>query len=440
MKSFGPNTLFFPFILFLFISLLASCEKEPDQIGVNIQPPEDKLQVFFSDTSSLVSYSVREDSVKTDELSVNLLGSAYDPVFGKTTASFATQLRMSKSGVDFGSNPKVDSLILSLVYVGYYGDLLTRQTLHVYELSEDIFIDSTYYSNHRVKYSDIDLAYHSFYPKPNDSIIVDDVISAPQLKVNLSSISPVLADKILNAPNDVLADNDAFLEYFKGLYFTTEDVSYGGSILYFNIITATSKLVLYYSNDSVDGQSFELLINENCARFNQYEHFNYDFADQDFRRQIIFEDTALGGDRIYLQAMGGIKSVIRFPNLTNFAQDTKIAVNEAVLHIPNNSPESEYDAPETLYLLRFDDDGDLVFLADYFEGSEYFGGSYDEISSSYKFRITRLVQSILNGDYTDPKLSLSISGASSIANRIVLNGTENTGNRMRLEIVYTKLN
>ena len=119
-----------------------SCEKEPGEIGLAIQPPDDKLEVRYTDTSSLVSYSVIEDSVKTDEMSINLLGSMYDPVFGKTTASFATQLRMANAGVDFGVNPQVDSLVLSLVYVSYYGDLLTQQTLHIYELDEDIFIDS----------------------------------------------------------------------------------------------------------------------------------------------------------------------------------------------------------------------------------------------------------------------------------------------------------
>ena len=440
VKRFGFTILNIIISSLLISIIFISCKKEPDKIGLDIQPPEDKLKVVLSDTSSLITYSVMEDSVKTDKLSTNLLGSIYDPVFGKSVASFATQLRMSKAGIDFGSNPQVDSLMLSLVYGGYYGDLLTQQTLHVYELAEDIFFDSVYYSNKRVQHTDIDLAHHTFYPRPLDSLTINGITIAPQLRIDLSVISPVLADKILNTPEDILSDNDKFVEYFKGLYFETDAVNYGGAVLYLNIISATSSLKLYYSNDSVDAQVFELLINENCARFNQYNHFNYDFADQTFRKQIIFQDTALGDDLIYLQAMGGIKSMIRFPHLTNFTQQSKLAVNEAVLYIPNNFSDSEFDAPPNLYLLRLNEDGGMVFLTDYFEGTDYFGGTYDKNNSSYKFRITRFIQSVFNGEYEDPQLSLSISGASSIANRIVLSGPESLNKKMKLSIVYTQLN
>lgn len=439
MKSFGLIIRIFATLLLIIPAIFVSCEKDLKKIGVDIQPPEDKLPVHHTDTSSLISYSVREDSVRTDELSINLLGSNFDPVFGKTIASFATQVRMSKSGIDFGENPRVDSLILSMVYVGYYGDINTTQTVRVYELLEDILIDSSYYSNKKAQHSDIDLAHHTFIPKPNDSLIVDGITQPPQLRINLSAISPILANKIFNASEDVLADNDQFLEYFKGLYITTDPLNYEGSILYFNMITATSSLTLYYSNDSLDGLSFDMLINENCTRFNQYEHFNYDFADQQLRKQIIFTDTTLGKDILYLQSMGGVKSMIRFPYLSNFTATTKIAVNEAVLYLHNNNAESEYDAPISLTLLRLDEDGDLVLLTDYFEGSDYFGGVYDEGSSSYKFRITRFVQEVLSGELTDPVLNLSISGASTIANRVVLNGPENQINKIRLEITYIEL-
>lgn len=437
VKSFG---LIIRIVTALLLIILVSCKKDPQKIGLEIQPPEDKLLVKYNDSSSIISYSIREDSVRTDELSINLLGSNFDPVFGKTVASFATQVNLSKTGIDFGVNPRVDSLILSMVYVGHYGDTNTQQTIRVYEILENIFSDSTYYSNKRVQYSDIDFAHHTFYPRPNDSIVINEITAAPQLRINLSATNSILADKIFNAPEDVLADNDEFLEYFKGLYITTDALNYGGATLYLNMTTASSSLILYYSNDSVDNQSFEMLINENCARFNQYEHFNYDFANQEIRKQIIFNDTSLGNYLLYLQSMGGIKSLIRFPYLKNFASTTKIAVNEANLYIKNNDTDSDFDAPYALNLFRLDEEGDLTLIPDYLEGSEYFGGTYDEGSSSYKFRITRFIQEILNGDLTDPVLSLSISGASTIANRVVINGPQNQMSRLRLELIYTELN
>ncbi len=428
-------------VLFILLPVLfVSCEKEPKKIGLSLQPPEDKLKVVFSDTSTLISYSVFEDSVRTDELATNLMGSMYDPVFGKTVASIATQVLMSKAGIDFGDNPNVDSLILSMVYVGYYGDINTLQKVRIYEISEDIFQDSIYYSTKRVNHLDIDYAHHNFYPRPNDSILIDGTTQAPQLRINLSAITPILAEKILNAPADVLADNDMFLEYFKGLFITCDPVNYGGSIPYFNMTTANSSLILYYSNDSVDGQSYEMYINDNCARFTQYEHFNYDYADQQFRKQLIYNDTIMGNNTLYLQAMGGVKTLIKFPNLNNYLSSSKVAINEATLYLYNNDPQSEYDAPLILFLARLDEDGDYALLTDYLEGSEYYGGSYDENSSSYKFRISRFIQETLNGNYNDPVLNLSISGSSSIANRLVLNGPGHSFSNLKLEIIYTEVN
>lgn len=440
VKSFGLTLRTYAVFIFLLLLFFISCKKDPDKIGIDIQPPEDRLKVKFSDTSSIVAYSVIVDSVLTNGLSVNLVGSSYDLVFGKTVASFATQILLSKAGIDFGENPKLDSLILSMVYVGYYGDTNTLQTFSVYELSEDIFVDSNYYSNKRVQHSDIDLAHYSFYPRPNDSLVVDETTEAPQLKINLNAITPALGDKILNAPEDVLADNNQFIDYIKGIYITSQPVNYGGAILYFNMLSATSLLTLYYSNDSLDGLSYDLYINGEGAMFNEYEHFNYDHASQELRKQIVYNDTTLGNEFIYLQAMSGIKTLLRIPNLLNYTSSTNIGINEASLYFYNFDTESEYSPPLEIYLARIDEDGDLVLLTDYYEGTDYFGGGYDDEKGVYKFRITRFIQEVLNGEITDPLLSLSITGASSIGNRIVINGSDSPFNNIRLEIIYTEVN
>jgi predicted small secreted protein len=79
----------FSAVLILITALLyAACNKENHGVGLEIQPPGDKLNVFSTDTTSVIAYSQVVDSVKTDETSVSLLGSLLDPVFGKSTAIF----------------------------------------------------------------------------------------------------------------------------------------------------------------------------------------------------------------------------------------------------------------------------------------------------------------------------------------------------------------
>jgi len=133
------------------ISLIVfACQKDPSEIGLNIQPPNSVIDAFFTDSISLYGHSELVDSVRTSNTSVSLLGSYYDPIFGTTTANLYTQFLISSSGIDFGENPELDSLVVFFNYSGFYGDTTTPQTIRVYELKEALSIDSSYYSNQNI--------------------------------------------------------------------------------------------------------------------------------------------------------------------------------------------------------------------------------------------------------------------------------------------------
>jgi len=56
------------FSIFIFSFLLSSCSKEPGQIGYIIQPDESKLNVAFSDTTTIYAYSEIIDSIRSDKI------------------------------------------------------------------------------------------------------------------------------------------------------------------------------------------------------------------------------------------------------------------------------------------------------------------------------------------------------------------------------------
>ena len=95
----------FPFVL-LFSLLLVSCE-EPE-LGLETQPGGDSANLLRELNLQIEAATEREDSVKTDELSLNLLGAYNDPVLGKVRASTYMQLRPAVSNIDLGSNPTAD--------------------------------------------------------------------------------------------------------------------------------------------------------------------------------------------------------------------------------------------------------------------------------------------------------------------------------------------
>ena len=67
------------------------------------------------------------------------MGSYQDPKFGKVEASVYTEFRLPGLNPNFGDPTQIviDSFVLALEYVGYYGDL-SAQNFEVYKLTDSI--------------------------------------------------------------------------------------------------------------------------------------------------------------------------------------------------------------------------------------------------------------------------------------------------------------
>ena len=436
----------------LIILALFSCNKDPYEIGIDLLPPSDTLNVRTTDTCTVEAFSVRQDSVRTDKHGSLILGALLDPVFGKTISSFYSQIRLSDENPDFGKNPVLDSLVLMLFYNGYYGDTLTKQNVKVYEISEDLFYDSVHFSNQTLGTYPTLLADQDFVPDISDSVTAGATKFAPHLRINLNKLTNYLGNKILNAPASALLTNAAFVRFIKGLYVTASPVSNKGAMLNFSITGNTSKLVVYFHDGNVpnnDSLQFNMLLNDNCARFLHVDHNGYLDASQDLKQQILNHDSAKGAEKLFLQGMGGVKIKLKFPNMKNFGNGKVVAINDAILELRNFETDTTYSPPPTLTMIRQDSAGRIGYLIDEGEGTAYFGGTYNETTKSYFFRLTQHMQNILQNVYKS-SFDLYIMVNSPIKsfvtpNRIILNGTkplvpgDNPG-RFQLKVTYTVLN
>jgi len=420
----------------LLLLLYSACNKEPESIGLDLID-DNKLGVYDT-IFSISGYSATDDSVYTDELTVNLLGSLQTDDFGLTNASFYSHLRLSQTSPDF-EDAQPDSAILSLVYSGYYGYLNTPLSVKVYELQEDIFRDSSYFSTSQFTITPlIELANFDFVPNPMDSIMQEDsTYSSAELRIPLNE---TFINKMIFPTNDsVYSSSDNFINYFKGIYVVTDSVSSSnnGSILYFSLLNPRSKVTLYY-NDSLN---FEYLINSNCATVGSYQHNYSKSQNQNFIDQIINKDTTIGTENLYLQGVSGIMTNIGLSSLSEWVGTNKYAVNEAKLVIPVIDQLEELPPATKLILFKYNESGEIQFTNDQLEGDNYFGGSYNEETQSYEFRITLYVQSILN-ETPDYGMALYTSGKSVNANQVVLHGTDPENimlPKMYLNVIYTLL-
>ncbi len=441
-----------PLFFTLLLVVLFSCNKDPYEIGFDLLPPTDTLNVRTTDTCTVEAFSVLIDSVRTDMTASLLFGSMLDPAFGKTTSSFYTHLRLSSEEVNFGDQPVLDSVVLVLFYNSWYGDTTTRQNLKVYEIEEDLSFDSIRYSNQHLRTYPQLLANCDFYPQPTDSVVVGKDTLAPHLRINLSKFSNYLGNKILYAPSDALSNNTAFTSFFKGLYVQSTPVNSGGALLSFAVTGATSKMILYFhdgKDPSKDSLSYEIFINEACARFMHYDHNRYLDAGQDLKRQVLNRDTAWGAKNLFLQGLGGIRVKVKFPYMKNFGNGKIVAINDALLLLKNYETDTTYKPPSNLTMLRVDSAGRMGYLIDENEGAAYFGGSYNATLRTYFFRITRHMQKVIMNEYTT-SFDLYMYVTNPLSNtfsptRIILNGSHGAlhgdqENRLRLQVTYTVLN
>lgn len=436
-------------ILLVALSAATACKKETDIIGLDVQPPNDLLGADFQDTTTLITRTVRADSLRTDESLIitgdAMIGNYWDPVFGKAKASLFTQVRLTTLNPLFGTAPIVDSVVLSIAYnPTYYGKRdRVKQRVSVYQVTEDIKSENSYYSHYTVAAAPTDLASsYEFTPKPTDSVLVTGKMLKPHLRVPLDNS---WAQDLLNQPTATYASTAAFQTYMKGFRVSTENsiISNGeGNILYFRCGDEQSKVTIYYHNATDDSLSYDFALGS-VARFSNFEHdFSSAFINADLATQLSPAPPAQNAV-VFVQSMAGLKTKIEMPYLMNWADSGKIAINKAELVIKVDVASAymldTFAAPARLVLFGINDDGSNYVLPDANEGDAYLGGGYNATTYEYRFNIGRYIQQVLIGQKKNNGLYLLAGNGSINANRVVLGGAGSTTLPMKLNITYTRL-
>lgn len=262
----------------LTVILLVSCDNDFNELGANIAgvdnflgEPESKYQV----TTTVLETGIPEST----DLTANALGIYDNPVFGLTTANFATQLELDSESIDREFNldlqPYIQSVVLTVPYYStkmsteadgsgnyrldsIYGPnpASTLMKLSVYEsgyFMRDINpidqLAQSYYTDQNVLFDNAKIPYLGnplntdsdqnqnekfFFNNAENTAIVK---SAPNLSVSTDSVSTTLRNvpvmklnlnknfimsKIFQAPAGKLLNNNVFKDYFRGLYFKVE--------------------------------------------------------------------------------------------------------------------------------------------------------------------------------------------------------------------------
>ncbi|PBJ12899.1 DUF4270 domain-containing protein [Flavobacterium sp. ACN6] len=363
------NTSFIKkFLLALIVVCLYSCDKDFNAIGDGLIG--DDHFGLEPEEYSVLAFNQEVTPIQSNNLAVNALGIFTNPLFGTTTANFATQLALASYPVTIGESPVIESAVLTIPYFNHITATGTdgantyvldsiyggqgkdfKLKLSVYESGYQM--RSSYFSGGsqlpQFYYTDQNNDFFSnankallnngpvqenveFYFDPAEIVTkttdpdtkVETVTrTAPQMVLNLRK--DFFQEKILNAPASKLSSEDLFQEYFRGLYFMVEKSGANSNMAMLDfskgVITIKYKAKTAATTDGDATEDKQILVNfksvlsgavANTASFLQ------DDREANYQNAVTTNVNETAGDeRLYLKGGQGSLAVVKLFNQTD---------------------------------------------------------------------------------------------------------------------------
>lgn len=445
------NRLFL-FVISCILCICTACE--PTDIGAVLQPEEDKM-VVVTDSFSIESVTHRLLK-RHSELDKLELGYVSDPVYGSFKLDFLTEFRYSRDTFPASATDAVLQLVM--YYRSFYGDSLAVNEASVYALDKALDFEANYTS-------DIELseycsksqllakkAYVAYDATVSDSVRKEDFYCD---KVVIDLPQSYCQDLLTN--RQYTQGQDAFLQFLKGLYVTT---NYGTKTV-LNIDSVNLEMKYKYAPVAAKPDSLVEAVRIYPANRETTEVM---------RVSEVQEPANVALDSVnYVVSSSGYVTQLTLPlerirermregtpkgeklNINHIS----LVVEEAVM---DDAAESDMLAPPILLLIQ-EKDLDAFFTQSKYpaDGINTTLGAYDEEEHYYVFNnMATYLEGILSNDSTDVDglnhfYLVPVSGATEIAgtNAVIrhlfkphgvrLRSASNATSPMRLTVTFTNL-
>lgn len=460
------------FILCTFIAI-ASCDSNFNELGSDIIDDDIHHNNIQQLVSEVVAYDRPTGAVQANNMPMNMLG-VYEPStfnFGKTVASFVTQLELADEDPQF-SNPVIESVHLYVPYYStlestnsstgvstytldsIYGNPNSRIKLSIYE--NRFFLRTTnvgngeletYYSNDR----DLVDGVSTSSPRLNDGPsfqndlfgfsateierIVDGEVEerlSPGMYLTLNK--EFFQNKILNQPEGGnLFNNNVFKNYFRGLYFKVEQV--GSQNVMAMVRFGEGRIIIRYKDDRLQSNGNPVIPIERIDKTltinlqgNTINFFDNVYSTA-FENAVTASDPNAGDSELYLKGGAGSMAIIKINRddlLANLPQAVNgtpnVLINEANLtfYIKNtNASQNAAEQPLRIYLYDLNNRRPVF---DYFVDNSsnssnpklnkiVHGGIRGSNSTGrgYRIRLTNHINNLVNKDSTNIMLGLVVT-------------------------------
>jgi hypothetical protein len=447
-------------IIFALIGLLASCDITNQELGTDILPAGDNINMRLDTIFEIDAYTISGKPVVSSESvyspSANrlmMLGSTEDTIMGRSEARVVTQFNPTGS-YKVADNLEIDSLFLSIYVYDFKGDTEQDMTLSLFEFTERIYMDTahSYYSDYDMegKYDPVPLAQQTITP-----------VDGTTYKLHIEDQDFI--DKFLAVQNDtsIFYIDSVFKDYFNGFYLTAEPLSAKGTIARLQLSDTKSRLTMRYANDSTDVDS---TVERDFAYayfgIDQYSSQKINIFEHDYtgtQLSAFLDDEHASSPYCYVQGMAGVNTRFSFANLQEWMDQTPMIINSATL-IFDVVPEEESgilyeNLPDRLMTRTILEDDSYEVLYDLLvlysndpsQQATRFGGYKKAVSQglfsdttyTYRFNMGLHFQYMVDGEKTDNDfiLQLDDGNVNPLFSMLWSNLPANE-KRIRLELVY----
>lgn len=480
------------------ITFLLSCENDSTDIGAGLIPDQSK---GMKTTVDLVAYTVsNNDTIRADysTLTNGLIGVYEDNVFGKSKASFNTQIRLAANHEIKGNIQEVDSVVLTInpsfgaslgtvssvlkpgngtdtlkyttkyPLTSYLGSTETPMPINVNRINT--FLETTssaLYSNKVVSVGDLlgtanlGGTLTSISIKTSGGAVITTE-SKPGYRIRLDPT--YFKENFFNkkgAPE--LSNDDLFVQYFKGIRISPAD---DRSHFMFDFSRSTMTLVAYYKYKNTNADNFvnatyEFTIGQEFnSELGEYT-FDNSTASSQLKEQLLNPNITQGESKLFLQGMGGPSAIIKLDETQISAiRDSVLHKNWAIVNAQLKFNVAETTGTKPIYIYGYNSTKNS-FLPDITSFSSLAGYNFNPPYNTetnpdyYILNITQYVKSIVEknasndlikvgiGDFeknsSDQYVSYAKTTRAYQPYRLVFYGNNETEDKkLKLEITYTK--
>ncbi|CAL1518074.1 DUF4270 family protein [Chitinophaga sp. MM2321] len=422
-------------------------------LGTGLIPPGDFVNAKDTTINNIIAHNI----LQYDSSVVNgytyykkILGSiTTDPVVGKTHAFVYTQVSLPSGAFTFaGTGQTLDSVVLSLSYLGYSGDSTTPQTFRVYRMSDPAFrIDSNYAYNKPLLYNQSDLLGTATVTPlaVRDSVNVYGTMETAQLRIKLSSL---FGNELLQQKSDGSFTNDStFRAYLKGFAIVPDTMlGTNRNMFYLDLNNTNTKLTVFYKNSTDDSLRATFAFNQYASAHSNYFVRNYNGSEA---ARYINTSNPLGDSILFLQTNPGLYTKLTIPGLESFPNSVINRAELVITQITTGPTDMNniFTEPGSLTLSQYVTGDSTKLPIDYTSGgAEYFGGTKKVVTNfggvqvaQYTFNVGRYLQMLLKKVETNNGFRLQgYSPFIMDVNRVKVGGGNLSQYNMKLRIIYTK--